>query len=130
MAVIFNAYPQPGCGGELACALTKLYARKGIAVSRADVIAWSCCGELYLSHLLCGLSLMDMRAGQYAAKEEHGSILLDCSDYDVLYSFLAGSADAVGVCLHLPDAEGNLHETWVERQLVLEMFDFCRDGIG
>lgn len=130
MAVIEYGYSIPGYGGEFAAALRELYRLKNISVEPAAVIAWAYCGELYLAHFLCGLSSARMRSEQYAAKEWHGNINMECSDYDELYCLLAGCADAVGVCLHLPDEGGGLHETWVERQLILDMFDFCRDGIG
>lgn len=130
MALIERGYPVPGTGGELARAFRRLYRSKGENVSCLNVIAWAYSAEMYLSHFLCGVPVSMMRAEQYAVRESYGTVLLDCSDYDLLYEYLAGAADAVGVCLHLPDASGFLHETWVDRQMILDMLDFCRDGIG
>ncbi len=130
MAVVEKGYSIPGTGGEFARALRDLYKSKGLAVPSGDVIAWACSGELFLSHFLCGVPMGLMRSQQYGIRECHGTIRLDCSDYDQLYSLIAGSPDAVGACMHLPDADGALHEAWVDRQLILDMFDFCRDGIG
>ena len=130
MAVIEKGYSVPGSGGELASALYRFYRERESKVAVQDIIAWSYCGELYLAHLLCDYPLGRMRSEQYSVKEWHGGIVLDCSDYDRLYAILAGCQDAVGVCLHLPDENGTLHEAWVERQLIYDMLDFCRDGIG
>lgn len=116
--------------GEFASALCSLYKDKGVQASRAAVIAWAWSGELFLAHVMNGLPIDIMRSEQAAAREAHGWIVLDCKDYDRLYTGMAGSADAVGVTMHLPDEMGALHETWVDRELILEMFDFCRDGIG
>lgn len=127
---IDNGYKVPGNGGELAGALTCMYRHKGMDVDRSDVIAWAYAGELYLAASLNDYPVQQMRAEQYAVREFHGAIDLNCQDYDLLYSLLAGSSDAVGVCIHIPDVYGALHDTWVERQLIYDMFDFCRDGIG
>lgn len=130
MAVVGCGYSVPGSGGEIATALRELCRRRHYDLSATDIIAWNCIAELYLAHLVCGVSERTMRVGQYAAREDHRSFPVGCEDYDMLYSLLAGSADAVGVCLHLPDSDGFLHEAWVDRQMVFDMFDFCRDGIG
>lgn len=130
MAVVYREYAVPGTGGELAAALSELFRRKCSGFSRQEVIAWACIGELYLAHFLSDVPLEMMRAQQYDIREYHPAIPLDCADYDSLYEILAGSADAVGVCMHLPDSTGYLHETWVDRQLIYDMLDFCRDGIG
>lgn len=130
MAVVHRTYPIPGSGGELASAICELFRRKNACVSRADIIAWAATGELYLASFLCGLPVRMMRAEQYAIREYHVPMNIDCSDYNLLYELLAGSENAVGVCLHLPDSDGVLHDTWVGRQLIFDMFDFCRDAIG
>ncbi|MCQ2073804.1 MAG: hypothetical protein MJY77_01255 [Bacteroidaceae bacterium] len=127
---IDREYTIPGSGGELASALMRMYGQKGLDVGRSDVIAWGYAGELYIAVCLNDYPVQQMREEQYAVREAHGVIDLDCRDYDLLYSLLAGSSDAVGVCIHIPDVSGALHDTWVERQLIYDMFDFCRDGIG
>ena len=125
-----DGYKMPGSGGELAAALIKLYRHKGKAVDVAAVISWAYAGELYLAVSLNGYPVRQMRAEQCAVREVYGNIDLGCQDYDLLYSILAGSSDAVGVCIHIPDVSGALHDTWVERQMIYDMFDFCRDGMG
>lgn len=130
MAVICRKYAEPGSGGEIAAALHRFFMRKQLCVPSVDIVAWARIGELYLSHFLSDVSPDAMRSEQYAIRDFHSALPLGCSDYDILYELLAGSVDAVGVCLHLPDSNGALHETWVDRQLVYEMFDFCRDGLG
>lgn len=125
-----KGYAVPGSGGELASALMRLYRHKGETVDVSAVIAWAYAGELYLAVNINDYPLSQMRAEQYAVRESHGTIDLNCQDYDLLYSFLAGSTDAVGVCIHVPDETGAMHDSWVDRKLIFEMFDFCRDGIG
>lgn len=125
-----NEYKVPGSGGELAAALIKFYCHKGRAVDVVAVVAWAYTGELYLAVSLNDYPVQQMRAEQYAVREAYGNIDLGCQDYDLLYSILAGSSDAGGVCIHVPDVSGVLHDTWIDRQLIYDMFDFCRDGIG
>lgn len=123
----FNAY---GRSGEFYKALAGLYRIRGINVTANRILAWAYSGELYLSYCLCGLDSAVMRAQQYEIREIHGPIILGCEDYATLYRLIAGTEDAVGAVMHIQDADGTLHETWVDRQLVIDMFDFCRDGIG
>lgn len=93
-------------------------------------MAWAWSGELFLAHVLNGFSIEKMRREQAAARDAHGWIVLDCKDYDRLYALLTGSGDTLGTTLHLPDEKGAFHEMWVDKELIMEMFDFCRDGIG
>lgn len=130
MSVVHREYAVPGTGGELAAALSELFRRRRKEATCQDLVAWARVGELYLAHFLSDVPLEMMRTEQYSIREYHSAVPLDCADYDTLYEILAGNVDAVGVCLHLPDSGGCLHETWVDRQLVYDMMDFCRDGIG
>ena len=87
MAVVHRTYPIPGSGGELASAICELFRRKNACVSRADIIAWAATGELYLASFLCGLPVRMMRAEQYAIREYHVPMNIDCSDYNLLYEY-------------------------------------------
>jgi hypothetical protein len=88
--------------------------------------AWGEVGAAYLGFALCGLTSARLRSLQYDARELYGSVILDCKWYDSLVSKCLNAQEPVTAYVTGPDDQ--LCPCKLDRNLFLEMLDFCREG--
>lgn len=88
--------------------------------------SWADVGAAYLGFALCGLPATHLRKLQYDARTHYGPVILDCKWYDHLTQVCLDGLQSLPTLLPGPD--DTLVECHVDKELFLEMLDFCREG--
>jgi len=88
--------------------------------------AWGKVGAAYLGFALCHLTPPTLRSIQYNTRELFGPVILECKWYDSLKQQCLGGQQSIHALL--PSGSGSLMESEITVDLLLEMFDFCREG--
>lgn len=98
----------------------------GQSFAEGGASAWGKVGAAYLGFSLCGLTTPILRSIQYDTREQFGPIVLECKWYESLkQECLAGEQSIQAL---LPSRDGSLVKSTITADLLLEMFDFCREG--
>ena len=100
--------------------------KHGMQYPRGGARAWAEAGTAYLRLVLCGLGQSEVRRLHSQAREQYGSVILDCRWYEELKASCMGGKETTEALL--PDKEGTLCRQTVTAGLFLEMLDFCREG--
>lgn len=115
---------------SLGAALAALYGAKGLEMSGAEASAWENLAALYISHALLNIPLPVLREAQSEMKENSSPLQIGCKEYDTLLEMMTGKADATALEMVVPNSSGMMKNVYVERSLLFEALDWCRDGIG
>lgn len=96
-------------------------------------VAWGLVCELYLSHTKTGFPIDRLRQTQQFIRDNYGTFLFDCKQYDRLYEFMThdkkNTAGTINFTLlgDIGDIRINQHAT---REEIFEALDFFRETIG
>ncbi|MDE7378337.1 MAG: 3-dehydroquinate synthase [Paraprevotella sp.] len=96
-------------------------------------VAWGLICELYLSHTKAGFPIDRLRRTQQFIRDNYGTFLFDCKQYDRLYEFMThdkkNTAGTINFTLlgNIGDIRINQHAT---REEIFEALDFFRETIG
>lgn len=95
--------------------------------SQQEAKDWGRLVELYLSHIIHNTPVSTIREWQYHLKECYGNIKMECSWYEKILSGLI-SCETDTCLLNIPDTSGRYHLQEIKKELLIETFDFCREG--
>ena len=98
----------------------------GLHYPQGGADAWGEVGAAYLGFVRCGLSSARLRSLQYDARELYGPVIMDCKWYDSLVSECLETKPSVTA--YVPGPDDRLCPCNIDRDLFLEMLDFCREG--
>ena len=88
--------------------------------------AWGHVGAAFLGYVLCGLPVTELRAVQYRTRDQYGPVILDCRWYDLIKDTCLNYKECVQALLPGPD--DSICKCDVNKEVFLEMLDFCREG--
>lgn len=117
---------QKGFSQILEHAFIRAALKHGMHYPPGGAHAWAEAGTAYLSLALCGLGQSEVRRLHSHARDQYGSVILDCRWYDGLKDSCLDGKECVEALL--PDKDGTLSRQTVKAGLFLEMLDFCREG--
>ena len=119
-------------GHTMGHAIEELLLQQGHPVLHGYAVAWGMTGELYLSHMKCGLSVGVLRQTTRQLRELYGPCPITCKDYDALLSLMHHdkknlSADAIRFALLSAPGRITLDCT-ASHEEIEEALDFIRVG--
>ncbi len=96
-------------------------------------VAWGLVCELYLSHLQAGFPTDKMRQTIQFVKENYGTFVFDCNQYERLYEYMLhdkkNTAGIVNFTLLKEIGDISINQT-ADKDTLFEMFDFYRECMG
>lgn len=107
-------------------ALYETATKNGAECTLENCLSWGKTGAMYLAHVLCAVPVDALRSQQYYTREEFGPMTMDCRWYDTMCDICLNGNSLAAVSLIGPD--GLPHECDLDKELFLEMLDFCREG--
>lgn len=96
-------------------------------------VAWGIVCELYLSHIKVGFPKDKMRQTIQFIKENYGSFVFDCKQYEQLYTFMQhdkkNTTGVINFTLLREIGDISINQT-ADKELIFEMLDFYRECMG
>lgn len=96
-------------------------------------VAWGIVCELYLSHIKVGFPAEKMRQTIQFIRQNYGSYLFDCKQYDKLYELMKhdkkNTDGVINFTLLKQIGDISLNET-ADKDTIFQMFDFYRECMG
>lgn len=96
-------------------------------------VAWGIVCELYLSHIKAGFPKDKMRQTIQFIKENYGTFVFDCKQYEQLYAFMLhdkkNTAGVINFTLLKEIGDISINQT-ADKETIFEMFDFYRECMG
>ncbi|WP_071147127.1 3-dehydroquinate synthase [Bacteroides ihuae] len=96
-------------------------------------VAWGIVCELYLSHIKAGFPKDKMRQTIQFIKENYGTFIIDCNNYDRLYEYMQhdkkNTAGVINFTLLKEIGNVSINQT-ANKNEIFEMFDFYRECMG
>lgn len=95
--------------------------------SLQEAYDWGKLIELYLSHITLNTPATSIRIWQYHLKELYGETKMECKWYNRIWDLLSDNNQ--NICyLELPDSEDFYTVQAIDKNTLIEAFDFCREG--
>lgn len=96
-------------------------------------VAWGIVCELYLSHIKADFPKDKMRQTIQFIKENYGTFIIDCNNYDRLYEYMQhdkkNTAGIINFTLLKEIGDVSINQT-ANKDEIFEMFDFYRECMG
>lgn len=98
-----------------------------IELNQQEAQDWGVLIELYLSHIILDTPSSAIRDWQYHLKDLYGEIKLKCNWYEDIWLRIK-EQDQDYTILSIPDSHRVYSSHPIEKSIMFEAFDFCREG--
>lgn len=120
-------------GHTIGHAFESLALKENHPVLHGYAVAWGLVCELYLATVKCGFPVQVMRQVVNFVKENYGTFVFDCNQYEALYDLMLhdkkNTAGIINFTLLSEIGQVSLNQT-ADRETIYEALDFYRECMG